>query len=310
VAHPRPQSLALLGLLINVALAAAKFLAGLLGHSYALIADAIESLTDILSSAILWGGLRIANRPATDRHPYGYGKAESLAAAVVSLIILAAGVGIAIEAIREILTPHHAPAPFTLAVLAAAILIKEALFRYVRRVARATGSPAVHTDAWHHRADAITSAAAFIGISTALIGGPGWEVADDYAALLASAIIILNAARLLAPPVRELLDVQFQPVVEQARVIAAENPRVLNVQKTMARKSGTQYWLDMHIWVDPEMSVRDAHTLAHAIKDAIRAANPSIQDILIHVEPAPPPDKGPPGPRTPGLGAQDLGLRT
>ena len=287
----RSQRLALAGLLTNFILTVIKLVAGVLGNSYALIADAIESLADIVGSAVIWGGLRLSAKPASERHPYGYGKAESLAAAVVAMLVLAAGVGIAIEAVREIITPHHTPKPFTLLVLIAVVAAKEVLFRVVSRAAKSSGSAAVETDAWHHRADAITSAAAFIGISIAVIGKhitgtDRFAPADDWAALFAACIIFYNASRLLVGPVRELLDVQSQPTVDQARAIAAKVPGIINVEKVFSRKSGTGYWLDMHVWVDPAMTVERAHALAHDIKDAVRAANPRVIDVLIHVEPA------------------------
>jgi cation diffusion facilitator family transporter len=284
--NARARGLVLAGLVTNVGLAGIKLVAGVLGNSYALIADAIESLADIFGSAVIWVGLRVGQRPRTDKHPYGYGRAESLAAILVALLMFAAGVGICFEAVHEIRTPHHAPAWWTLLVLAATVVIKETLFRFVRRAARDTTSAAVETDAWHHRADAITSAAAFIGISIALIGGKGYEQADDWAALFAAAMIFINAGLLIGGPVRELLDVTSPAEVEAASRIAAGVPGVVSVHKVFARKSGAQYWLDMHLWVDPAMTVRDAHTLAHAVKDAIRGANPRISDVLIHVEPA------------------------
>ncbi|HYE60528.1 MAG TPA: cation diffusion facilitator family transporter [Phycisphaerales bacterium] len=282
----RARTLVFAGLATNVTLAALKLGAGIVGNSYALIADAIESLADIFGSAVIWVGLRVAARPRSERHPYGYGKAESLAALIVALLMFGAGIGICIEAIREIRTPHHAPAWWTLLVLAGTVIVKESLFRAVRRAAKDTTSAAVETDAWHHRADAITSAAAFIGIAIALIGGRGYEQADDWAALFAAAMIFINASLLIGGPVRELLDVTSPEEVETASAIAARVPGVVTVHKVFARKSGTQYWLDMHVWVDPAMTVRDAHTLAHAVKDAIREANPRISDVLIHVEPA------------------------
>ena len=152
-----------------------KLVGGIAGHSYALIADAVESFTDIFSSLIVWGGLRITAKPADEDYPYGYGKAEALAAAIVSLMLLGAALGIAVAAVGEMTTPHHMPAPFTLAVIAVVIPVKEILYRRVLRVGSETGSTAVKADAWHHRSDAITSSAALIGIGVALWGGPGWE---------------------------------------------------------------------------------------------------------------------------------------
>ena len=169
------------GLLINVILVVVKLVAGIAGHTYALIADAVESSLDIVSSLVVWGGLRITMRPADEEYPYGYGKAEAIAAVVVAMMLLGAALGIAVAAINEIRTPHHMPAPFTLVVIPVVIVVKELLFRRVLAISRETGSSAVHADAWHHRSDAITSAAAFVGIAIALWGGPGWESADDWA---------------------------------------------------------------------------------------------------------------------------------
>ena len=274
-----------MGMLSNVALATIKIVAGLVGHSYALIADGIESIADIIASAVIWGGLRVASKPVSERHPYGYGKAEALAAVIVALMIIAAAVLIAVEAIREILIPHHAPAPFTLGVLIAVIVVKEFLFRTVEKAAAATQSTAVKTDAWHHRADALTSLAALIGISIALIGGKGWEPADDWAALFAAAIILYNGCVLMVPPLRELLDAQALDVVDVAKGLAASVPGVQKVQKVYARRSGREVWIDMHIWVDGDMNVRDAHTLAHRVKDHVRSGLPAVKDVLIHIEP-------------------------
>src|SRR5262245_40253559 len=194
------------GLLTNVVLVLVKLLAGILGNTYALVADAVESSTDIFSSLIVWGGLSVAAAPPDKDHPFGHGKAEALAGAAVSLMLLLAAAGIAIAAVREIITPHESPAPWTLAVLGGVIVVKEVLFRRVFRVGRETGSGAVQADAWHHRSDALTSAAAFVGIAIALWGGPGWESADDWAALFASGIIAWNGIFLLRSALRDLMD--------------------------------------------------------------------------------------------------------
>src|SRR5262245_43542181 len=206
---PRPdpsrgRRLALIGLLANTGLATVKLLAGLLGHSYALVADAVESMTDIVGSVVIWGGLHIGAKPADENHPYGHGKAEALAAFIVAAMVGAAGIGIAVKAISEIITPQHAPAPFTLAVLVVVVIVKEAPVRVVRRAGAELDSGAVRVDAWHHRSDAITSAAAFVGISVALWGGPGFERADGIAALVASGVILFNAALLFRTPIHEL----------------------------------------------------------------------------------------------------------
>ncbi len=275
---------ALGGMALNAALASVKLVAGLVGTSYALVADAVESMTDIVSSAIVWQGLRVARRPADADHPYGHGKAETLAAAAVALMLCGAAIAIAVQATLEILTPHHMPAPFTLWVLLGVMAIKEGLFRVVRAVGRRAASAAVLADAWHHRSDAITSLAAAVGIGAALY--TGYPAADDWAALFASGVIAFNAVRLLRPVVGELMDAApAEEVAEAAATVARGVPRVALIETVRGRKMGLSYVLDMHIQVDPQMSVADAHVLAHQVKDTVRASIPAVADVLVHVEP-------------------------
>ena len=275
-----------LGLLINTGLALVKFVAGILGNSYALIADAVESTSDILSSAIVWGGIRIASREADDDFPFGYGKAEALAGAIVALMLLAASVGISIEAIREIHTPHHAPAPFTLIVLVAVVLVKEMLFRRVFRVGQEEESIAVKSDAWHHRSDAITSVAAFVGISIALWKGEGWESADDWAALVAALVIAINALILLRPAVFDLMDRAPEPdIVERVRLAALAVPDVMAIEKLKVRRAGTGLYVDLHVQSDPNLSLHAAHIVSGKVKSAIRGSVRRVHGVLIHMEP-------------------------
>jgi cation diffusion facilitator family transporter len=281
----RNQRIALLGLLVNFTLAIIKLLAGLLGHSYALIADAVESMADIFGSVVVWGGIQIARQPPDEKHPYGHGKAEALAAMVVGMMLVGAAIGIAVEAVREVGQRRESPAAFTLWVLLGVVVVKETMYRVGRRAEKRTGSSAIGADAWHHRSDAITSIAAAIGIGIALIGGPGYEAADNWAALFASAIIIFNAVRIMRPPLSELMDAEQAEITERAREIAGSVKDVGGVEKASARKSGTCYWVDMHIEVEPTMSVRDAHELAHRVKDAVRAKMPEVEDVLVHIEP-------------------------
>ena len=274
------------GLAVNAVLALTKLVAGLFGNSYALVADAVESTTDIFSSVIVWSGLRIAARAADDEYPFGYGKAEPLAAAVVSLLLLGAAVGIAVKAVQEIVTPHHAPAPFTLAVLTAVILIKEVLYRRVFNVGKAVGSTAVKADAWHHRSDAITSAAVFIGITIALWGGAGWESADDWAALAAAAIIVYNGLRMLRPAVHDLMDRKpAEELVRRVARAATSTDGVRAVEKLRVRRAGLAYYVDIHVQAEPAMSLRDAHMLSGRVKGAIRSAVPAVSGVLVHMEP-------------------------
>ena len=283
--HASGLRLSIIGLMLNIGLATIKLLAGLLGHSYALVADAVESMTDIFGSVVVWSGLKIAAVPPDEQHPYGHGKAEALAAMIVAAMLIAAGLGIAAAAVREIITPHHAPAAFTLWVLLGVVAAKEILFRVGHEISRRSGSTAVLADAWHHRSDAITSLAAAIGITIALIGGEAWAPADDVAALVASAIIVWNAIRIMRPSLHELMDAEPTALINDVRAAAAGVDGVVGVETVRARKSGTRYWVDMHIEVDPEMTVHDAHELAHRVKGAIRTAFPTVTDVLIHVEP-------------------------
>lgn len=278
--------LAQLGLVANGFLALVKLVAGVLGHSYALVADAVESVADLFGSLIVWGGLRLSSRDADHQYPFGYGKAEAVSAAVVGLMLIAAAVGIAIEAVREIRIPHHAPAPFTLVVLVGVVLVKEVLFRFVLRGAEQIGSQAVSADAWHHRSDAITSTAAFIGISIALIGGKGWEPADDWAALFASILILYNGTLILRPALEELMD--RSPNVELLLAVDAAAHGVDGVratEKLRARKSGTRFLLEMHVQADPHLTLQEAHILSGKVKRAILDAVPSVQYVLVHMEP-------------------------
>src|SRR5256886_1394792 len=279
--------LVLVGLAVNVAFAFIKIAAGVFGNAYALIADGIESALDAAGSIVIWGGLRFAARPPDTTHPYGHGKAEPLAAVVVALGVLAAAAALAFESVREIFLPHHAPAPFTLFVLVIAVIVKEALFRSVSRLGRVIDSTAITTDAWHHRADAIISMAAAIGISIALIGGEKWQRADDYAALFACAIIASTGARLLGPALREILDTAPRgEIIESIRRAARSVPGVIDLDKCFVRKMGVAYYVDLHVQVNGSISVREGHGLAHRVKEAIRATDPRIADVLVHIEPA------------------------
>jgi cation diffusion facilitator family transporter len=275
-----------LGLVVNGLLASIKLLAGIVGHSQALVADATESFADLFSSAVVWGGVQIAGRGPDEDHPFGHGKAEALAAGVVGVMLLVAALAIAIGAFREIVRPHQVPAPFTLGVLVGVVLVKEVLFRVVRRGAAAIGSYAVTADAWHHRSDAITSAAAFVGISVALIGGPGWEAADDVAALAASVIVVFNGIRVLRPAVDELMDRAPDAVLlDTVSRAALSVPGVLAIEKLRGRKHGRQYFLDIHVQADSGLSLRDAHILSGKVKTAIRTAQPMVENVLVHMEP-------------------------
>lgn len=272
---------------VSAVLAVIKGVGGILGNSYALVADAIESTTDIVTSALLWFGLKWAGRPADHDHPYGHGKGEALIAVGIGLALVAASIVITVKSIQNIVTPHKTPEAFTLVILVAVIATKEILYRFVLKAGVETGSSAVQADAFHHRSDAITSAAAFIGISIGLIGGPGYEIADDFAALLASAVILYNAYRIVRPAIGELLDEDLEPELnDQVKSIAEKVDKVVMVERCRIRKMGIMKFADLHIWVDKNLTVEQGHSIAHEVKDTIQEAYPFFADVMIHIEPA------------------------
>lgn len=279
------------GLIANAALAVVKLVAGIVGNAYALVADAVESFADVVSSLVVWGGLAVAAQPADEDHPYGHGKAEAIAAAVVAVLLVGAALALGIEAVRQIRRPHHIPAAWTLAVLVTVMLAKWLLARRIRQVGDDLGSTAVRADAWHHLSDAVTSAAAFAGIAAAIVGYRltgriGWAAADDWAALLASLVIGYNGFTLLRPAIHDLMDrMADEEVVESVRAAALTVPDVRAVEKLFVRKSGFAYRVTAHIQADAAMSLEDAHVLGHRVQDAIEAAIPQVQHVLVHMEP-------------------------
>lgn len=275
-----------MGVVVNAALAVVKLVAGILGHSFALVADAVESLVDIAGSALIWGALRYGNKPADAEHPFGHGKIEALAGLAVAALIIAAGVGIAVEAVRQIVTPHVGPRWFTLVVLVVVVVVKEGMFRAAHRAAReAGGSVAGHADAWHHRSDAITSGFAFVGIALALWGGAAWAVADDWAALAASGVIVFNGVRLARGPYAEMMDRHLPEVAERASSVALGVEGIRGVEWCAARRSGRGYRVVMHAEVDGSMTVEASHRLTGVIKERVRAAMPEVDSVLVHIEP-------------------------
>lgn len=278
---------AVAAILVNILLASIKILAGVVGNAYALIADGVESMFDVFSSAVVWGSLRAVATPPNRRYPYGYGRIEPLAALVVSIALLVAAIGIAVQSIREILTPHHSPAGFTLIVLVGVVVAKEFLFWRMSRAAAAIGSTAVQSDAWHQRSDAVTSLAAFVGISIARWGGEAYASADDWAELFACAIIAFNGVRIFRSAMNDILDAAPPAELEQQiRSIAAGVPGVRALDKCRIRKSGLGYYVDLQVVVDGQNSVRQGHDIAHQVKNALLEADLRILDVAIHVEPA------------------------
>ncbi len=273
-----------IGIVINLSLALVKCLTGLLGHSFALLADGVESFLDVISSAVVYYGLRLAIKPPDKDHPYGHGKADPIAAAIVGVAMIAAALGIAAESINLIRTPHKLPQAFTLWVLVCVVPIKALLSRYVAGVSRKIESTALRGDAWHHLSDAIISAFAIVGISAALWTGD--PTADDWAALCAAPVILFGGWRQLRRPVDELLDTAPAPEIEeQVRRVAASVLDVFGVEKCFVRKVGFRYYVDLHVVVRGDLTVREGHLIAHAVADRVRDQVDKIAEVLVHIEP-------------------------
>lgn len=270
----------------NFLLALIKGITGVLGNSYALIADAIESTTDIFSSFLVLVGLRYANRPPDRNHPYGHGRAEPLITFVVVLFLAGAAAAIAWQSIQHIRTPHKVPEPYTLIVLGVIIIWKEISYRIISRKGRETRSSALKADAWHHRSDAITSLTAFAGISVALIFGKGFETADDWAALVAAAFILYNAYLIFRPALGEIMDEHvYDDLIEEIRKESLKVEGILDTEKCFVRKTGMTFFVDLHAIVDGDITVRAGHTISHELKDHLLEEFPELSDVLIHIEP-------------------------
>jgi cation diffusion facilitator family transporter len=270
----------------NTSLALIKGFAGFFGNSYALIADAIESTTDIFSSLLVLFGLKYAKRPADKNHPYGHGKIEPLITFIVVAFLVTSATIIAYESIQHIQTPHKTPKSWTLIVLGCIILWKEISFQVVIRKSKETNSSSLKADAWHHRSDAITSVMAFIGISIAIIFGEGYETADDWAALLASAFILYNSYLIFRPALGEIMDEHFyDALIIEIREKSIEIQGVLGTEKCFVRKAGMFYHVDLHAIVNGKISVKEGHNIAHKLKDYLKNEIPNLGHVLIHIEP-------------------------
>ncbi|MFD2518876.1 cation diffusion facilitator family transporter [Salinimicrobium flavum] len=284
--HRKAVNASYISIVGNALLAIIKGVTGVFGNSYALIADAIESTTDVFSSLLVLLGLKYSVKPPDENHPYGHGRVEPLVTfAVVGFLIVSATV-IVIESIENIQTPHKVPKPYTLIVLAAIIITKEIFYRFISKRSDETKSSSLKADAWHHRSDAITSFMAFIGISIALFMGKGYETADDWAALFASGFILYNAYLILRPALGEIMDEHlYDDLVEEIREISHRVPGVIETEKCFVRKTGMTYHVDLHVVVNGEISVNEGHEISHDLKNKLLEEIPDIADILIHIEP-------------------------
>ncbi len=270
----------------NTALAIIKWLTGYFGNSHALIADAIESTTDIFSSFLVLFGIKYSNKPADKNHPYGHGRAEALVTFIVVAFLITSATIIAYKSFRNIRTPHELPKPYTLIVLGSIIIWKEIAYRLVIKKSKETNSTSLKSEAWHHRSDAITSVAAFIGISIALIFGKGYESADDWAALFASVFILYNSYLILRPALGEIMDENlYDDLINKIREISTKVDGVLYTEKCLIRKAGMKYHVDLHATVDANITVKQGHEIAHKLKDTLQHEIPDLGNILIHIEP-------------------------
>jgi cation diffusion facilitator family transporter len=270
----------------NTSMAIIKGLAGFFGNSYALIADAIESTTDIFASFLVLFGIKYSNRPADENHPYGHGRAEPLITFLVVGFLITSATIIGYESIINIQTPHNLPKSWTLYILGAIIIWKEYSFRVVMKRSKETNSSSLKADAWHHRSDALTSIAAFIGISIALILGKGFESADDWAALFAAFFILYNSYLIFRPALGEIMDEHlYDDLVEEIRQVSHHVEGVIDTEKCFIRKAGMKYHVDLHARVSGAISVREGHDISHRLKDTLKEEIPKLGQILIHIEP-------------------------
>lgn len=277
-----------LGLAINLALGVVKLVGGIVGDAFALVSDSVNSLGDVVTSTVVLGALWIAQRPPDDEHPYGHTRAEAIAGSNVALLVIASALVVAYQALARLGAPHDAPPVWTLWIAGSNVVIKEGLYRYKLRVGRRTQSSAIIAHAWDHRADALSALAVLVGLGLVRVGGPAWLIADELAALVVAGAIIWSGAMLFRSSVMELMDVQAaEPLVSQVRATAAGVAGVADVEKLWLRKTGLEYLADIHIEVDPLLTVHEGHRIGHQVKSRLLAEFPTLRDVLVHLEPHP-----------------------
>jgi cation diffusion facilitator family transporter len=263
-----------------------KALGGVFGHSLALLSDAVHSLVDAAIAGALLGALYLAERPADREHPYGHGRAEAVAAAGVALLLMLLSAGIAWEAVTTLGAGGPSPSVYTLMIAAGCALCQEAMYRHASGIARRTGSGALLATAWDNRLDALGSVAVVAGVSLAKWGGPSWHAADHVAALAVAGTVFWIGGGLLRDNIDALMDRQASPErLDAVRREAMAVPGVRDVETLRIRKVGLEQLVDIHIEVDPEHTVAEGHSIAHAVKDRLIRQVAAIRDVLVHVEP-------------------------
>jgi cation diffusion facilitator family transporter len=280
----------LLGLAINGGLGVAKLVGGIVGQSFALLTDAVNSIGDVITSIGVLIALRFAQKPADAEHPYGHTRAEAIAGAYLGVLVLVSAVWLGVEAIGRLGAIHATPPAWTLAIAGANVLIKEGLYRYKINVGRRLGSRALIANAWDHRSDAFSALAVMVGLALVRLGGPRWIAADEAAALVVVALLVWTSTKLIRESIHELLDVQADDaLIDAVRREAMAVPGVRGIETLWIRKTGIEYLTDVHIEVDAQMTIADGHLIGHHVKDRLLERFPAIRDVLVHLEPFPQP---------------------
>jgi len=281
-----------IGILWNIFLIVIKFLAAVFGHSSALFADAIHSISDFVSDLAVLAGIRMASRPSDPGHNYGHGKFETLATIIIAISLFAAGIGILWEGVVHILQiikgqTAHPPTPLALEVAGASILIKEGLYRYTFAIGKQINSKPLIANAWHHRTDAFSSVTVLIGISGAYFLGGKWAMLDPIAAIIVGVFIIKFGFNILISNLNELLEASLgEEENEKIRTIAGQVQGVINPHDVKTRKIGNTIAVEMHIKVDPGLSVLRGHDIATEVENKLKRNYGEGIIISVHVEPA------------------------
>jgi cation diffusion facilitator family transporter len=282
------QWVAATGMLVSGVLAVIKIAVGLSGHSTAVVADGLESSADVIASGFVLFGLILAAKPADENHPYGHGRVETLTGLLIGLVLMAGGALISWNAIRQIGHPHEPLGEFVVWPLLISIAAKTGLATMKFRFGRKLQSDALTADAWNDATDTISAFAALIAVGLTLHDSVRFAEADRYGGFVVGLIVVSAGIRVARETSMQLMDTMPDPqLIWQIREAAFGVPGVRGVEKCYARKTGFKYHVDLHLEVDPEMTVRRSHELAHEVQEHIRERLDWVADVLVHVEPAP-----------------------